>query len=98
MKRACPALVESRSPRSPPRVSVFLDQAYLRLDTIFSNSLLKVLSGRIEASLGVHLRTMISAGRRAVRLLFFKQNCPVRPTLSLRGVGVRGIPIPVPPS
>ena len=57
MKRACPGLVESRRPRSipPPRVSVFLDPAYLRLDVLVGNSLLTILSGRIEAGLGVHI-------------------------------------------
>jgi hypothetical protein len=55
MKRAYLGLVESRSPRSVPRVSAFLDGANSKVDVLLGNSLLKGLSRRIEADRGPHL-------------------------------------------
>jgi len=55
MKRTCPGLVKSKRPRSAPLRFSFSRSAYLRLHVFAGKFLHNILSGRIEAGLGVHL-------------------------------------------
>jgi len=56
MQRRCPGVVKSKRPRSAPLPRFCVSRsAYLRLHVFAGKSLRNILSGRIEAGLGVHL-------------------------------------------